>query len=122
MMEAYDSNGIEDAQIKEILKCEMAEEDSTNLEGLVASYHNLEKALFGENVQADEDDRDENGKIDVEEENLADLQNEDNNKLRNYLYNKLLIFQCEDKDATQAFIKQFRFIAEHGDNWVEEQS
>ena len=71
MMENYDSNGLEDEQIKEILKQEMAEEYYTNLDGLVASYHNVEKALFGENVQADEDDRDEHGKIDVEEENLA---------------------------------------------------
>lgn len=73
MMENYDSNGLEDSQIKEILKQEMPEEYHDNLEGLVASYHNLEKALFGENVQEDEDDRDEQGIIEVEEENLADL-------------------------------------------------
>ena len=47
MMENYDSNGLEDDQIKEILKHDLAEEYYNNLDGLVASYHNLEKALFG---------------------------------------------------------------------------
>jgi len=50
MMENYDSNGLEESQIKEILKKEMGEEYQGNLDGLVASYHNLEKALYGEHV------------------------------------------------------------------------
>lgn len=99
----------------------MTKEETTNLDGLVLSYHNLEKALFGENVEEDEDDRDEYGNIDVEEEYLAGLQNEDNMRLRTYLYNKLLIFKCEDNEDCQEFAKQFRLIAEHGDNWVEQQ-
>ena len=73
MMESYDNFGLSDSKVKDILKCEMTQEETTNLEGLVLSYHNLEKALFGLNVEVGEDDLDEYGDIDVEEENLATL-------------------------------------------------